>query len=206
MADTEIHAKLFVMDTGPLITLAAADSLDYLLYPDVPVYIPDAVLYEATVKSGALGAENIALWVQEHPDLVRPIVTRAYVDFLTLRGTNSTYRARDLGEQAALEAIRYGLPLAKNERAVLLTEDDKAVKVFVLPQDLERLIPLMTFDFLTGLERAGRINSAEEVYRRAAEAGRHAGQDSVIKAQHELAQSAVEKLLRRTGSDTTDGS
>jgi len=25
------------MDTGPLITLAAADSLDYLLYPNVPV-------------------------------------------------------------------------------------------------------------------------------------------------------------------------
>ncbi len=184
------------MDAGPLITLAAADSLAYLLYPDVPVYIPDAVLYEATVKSGALGAENIALWVQEHPDLVRPIVTRAYVDFLTLRSTDPTYRSRDLGEQAALEAIRYGLPLSVNERAILLTEDDKAVKVFVLPQDLERLIPIMTFDFLTGLERAGRINSAEEVYRLAAEAGRNASRDSALKAQHERAQAAVEKLLK----------
>ena len=29
-------------------TLAAAKSLDYLLYPDLPVVIPDAVLYEAT--------------------------------------------------------------------------------------------------------------------------------------------------------------
>jgi hypothetical protein len=25
-----------ILDTGPLITLAAADSLDYLLYPSVP--------------------------------------------------------------------------------------------------------------------------------------------------------------------------
>ena len=46
-------AKLIVTDTGPLITLAAADSLDYLLYPGVPVYVPDAVLYEATVRSDA---------------------------------------------------------------------------------------------------------------------------------------------------------
>jgi hypothetical protein len=33
----ELSARLIVMDTGPLITLAAADSLDYLLYPNVPV-------------------------------------------------------------------------------------------------------------------------------------------------------------------------
>lgn len=45
MPDDELKSKLIVTDTGPLITLAAADSLDYLLYPDAPVYIPDAVLY-----------------------------------------------------------------------------------------------------------------------------------------------------------------
>jgi hypothetical protein len=31
------HVSLFVLDTGPLITLAAAESLDYLLFPNVPV-------------------------------------------------------------------------------------------------------------------------------------------------------------------------
>jgi hypothetical protein len=36
-------ASLFVLDTGPIITLAAADSLDYLLSPSVPVIIPNAV-------------------------------------------------------------------------------------------------------------------------------------------------------------------
>ena len=39
--------KLFVVDTGPLITLAAAQSLDYLLYVNADVVIPDAVLHEA---------------------------------------------------------------------------------------------------------------------------------------------------------------
>jgi hypothetical protein len=52
------RASLFVLDTGPLITLAAADSLDYLLYPNVPVVIPDAVFYEATRDSAKLGAHR----------------------------------------------------------------------------------------------------------------------------------------------------
>ncbi len=47
--------KLFVVDTGPLITLAAAQSLDYLLFVDADVVIPDAVLYEATHDASRLG-------------------------------------------------------------------------------------------------------------------------------------------------------
>jgi hypothetical protein len=54
MQDEPLHAKLIVPDTGPLITLAAADSLDYLLYPAVPVYVPDAVLYEPQSKATRL--------------------------------------------------------------------------------------------------------------------------------------------------------
>ena len=42
------RSSLFVLDTGPLITLAAAESLDYLPYPKVAVIIPHAVFYEAT--------------------------------------------------------------------------------------------------------------------------------------------------------------
>jgi hypothetical protein len=34
------RVSLYVLDTGPLITLAAAESLDYLLYPNVAVVIP----------------------------------------------------------------------------------------------------------------------------------------------------------------------
>jgi hypothetical protein len=96
----ELNAKLIVTDTGPLITLAAADSLAYLLYPDAPVYIPDAVLYEATTKSSALGASSIAAWVQEHPDRVFPVVTETYANFLAAREASPRHRERDLGERA----------------------------------------------------------------------------------------------------------
>jgi hypothetical protein len=41
----ELSIKLFVVDTSPLITLAAANSLDYLLYVEnAEIVIPDAVL------------------------------------------------------------------------------------------------------------------------------------------------------------------
>jgi hypothetical protein len=196
--DSEIKAKLIVTDTGPLITLAAADVLDYLLYPGVVVYIPDAVLYEATVNSSSLGATSIAAWVQAHGESVRLIVTETYANFLALRERDPAARQRNLGEQAAIEAIRYGLQLATDERAVLITEDDRVVRgsVIILAEDRERIIPITTRDFLIGLQAAGRINSADEVYRMAEDAGRHASRVTALTLQHERAQLAVANLLR----------
>jgi hypothetical protein len=46
-----VDVRIIVTDAPPLITLAAAKSLDYLLYqlyPGLPVVIPDAVFHEAT--------------------------------------------------------------------------------------------------------------------------------------------------------------
>jgi hypothetical protein len=54
------RVSLFVLDTGPLITLAAADSLDYLLFPNVPVVIPDAVFYEATRECGIWASKQLS--------------------------------------------------------------------------------------------------------------------------------------------------
>ncbi len=48
---------LIVTDVSPLITLAAAGTLDYLLYPGLPVIIPDAVFYEATRQTDRMGAD-----------------------------------------------------------------------------------------------------------------------------------------------------
>ena len=72
---------LFVVDTGPLITLAAADSLDYLLYPNVPIIIADAVFYEATRDSAKLGAQSIIDWVKAHRAHVEIAITNTYVNF-----------------------------------------------------------------------------------------------------------------------------
>ena len=61
-----IEVVIIVTDLPPLITLAAAKNLDYLLYPDLPVIIPDAVFREATAAAGKLGARNSQLVPCKH--------------------------------------------------------------------------------------------------------------------------------------------
>ena len=195
----ELSAKLIVMDTGPLITLAAADSLDYLLYPGVPVYVPDAVLYEATRDSAALGAAEILGWAQKNSGQVRTISTEAFFNYIETREANPARREKDLGERAAIEAIHDAIHLAPDERAILVTEDDRVLRrVLVIEAELtERMIPITTRDFLEAMESAHRINSAEEVYRRAEDAGRLASRRAALADQHEHAREAVNRLLRR---------
>ena len=164
------EVTLIVTDAPPLITLAAARSLDYLLYPDLPVVIPDAVFYEATNASGKLGAQEILDWYRIHIDAVRIEPTEAFQNataLLALRGGNLP---RDLGERAAIELIR-SFPLAADERALLLSDDRDLGRIVVV--DPEKLILLSTWDFLRQLEEAQRIQSAEAVMEAVREAGRH---------------------------------
>ena len=164
------EVTLIVTDAPPLITLAAARSLDYLLYPDLPVVIPDAVFYEATNASGKLGAQEILDWYRIHIDAVRIEPTEAFQNataLLALRGGNLP---RDLGERAAVELIR-SYPLAADERALLLSDDRDLGRIVVV--DPEKLILLSTWDFLRQLEEAQRIQSAEAVMEAVREAGRH---------------------------------
>jgi len=204
VSDDPLKVRLIVTDTSPLITLAAAGSLDYLLYPGVPVYLPDAVLYEATVNSAALGAESVAAWAEAHPGEVVSITTQTFADFLTLRELNPEHRERDLGERAALHALRHGVRMEPDERAILLTEDDRVLRgsFIIAPEDRDRMILMTTRDFLVALEAARRINSADEVYRTVEDAGRAASRRQVLQDQHQSAIDAVERVMQRRAKDT----
>jgi len=204
VSDDALKVRLIVTDTSPLITLAAAGSLDYLLYPGVPVYLPDAVLYEATVNSAALGAESVAAWAEAHPGEVVSITTQTFADYLTLRELNPEHRERDLGERAALHALRHGVRMEPDERAILLTEDDRVLRgsFIISPEDRDRMIVMTTRDFLVALEAAGRINSADEVYRIVEDAGRTASRRQALQDQHKSAIDAVERVMQRRSKDT----
>lgn len=186
------------MDTGPLITLAAADSLDYLLYPGIPLFLPDAVLFEATRDSEALGAAEILAWAQRNGDKVRTISTQAFFNFVANLAAGGARREKDLGERAAIEAVHDGVQLAADERAILMTEDDRVLRrILIFESELTaRMIPITTRDFLIGMEAAGRINSADEVYRRAEDAGRLASRRAMLGDQDERAREAVNRLTR----------
>ena len=194
----KLFIRLFVMDTGPLITLAAASSLDYLGLPGVPIYIPDAVLFEATVKDKSLGARDIIEWLQDNVVQVHVIPTAAFRNHLILIERDPLHRTPDLGERAALEVAFEVFKPGEGELAVLLTEDAGAVKLAQRYEPEGHCVTITTRDFLDGLEGAGRINSADAVYSAAQDHGRHAGQRRVLASENADRVEAVRRLLSRS--------
>jgi hypothetical protein len=165
-----IEVTLIVADAPPLITLAAARSLDYLLYPELPVVIPDAVFYEATNAGGKLGAQEILDWYRAHANVVRIEPTEAFQQAAALIAAQGGRLPRDLGERAAVELIR-AYPLGESQRALLLSDDRDLDRVVVI--DPRKLILLSTSDYLKQLEDARRIQSVDAVFEAVRQAGRN---------------------------------
>jgi len=166
-----VEVAVIVTDAPPLITLAAAASLDYLLYPKLPVIIPDAVFHEATSAADRLGAQAILDWYRAHSGLVRVEPTDVFRDEILLRELNPARKpARDIGEKAAIEVVR-SLSLSDDLRALLLSDDRDAERLLVF--EPETAILLTTWDYLRLLEEAQRIQSADAVIEAVRLAGRN---------------------------------
>jgi len=165
-----VEVAVIVTDTPPLITLAAAQRLDYLLYSALPVIIPDAVFYEATGQIDRLGAQEIIEWQRAHHTAVLIEPTEAFKNELQRLARQGGRLEKDLGERAAVEIIRT-FPLAEHERAILLSDDRDVNRVVVI--DPRKIILLTTWDYLRQLEEARRIQSADAVFEAARERGRH---------------------------------
>jgi len=185
-----VDIRIIVTDAPPLITLAAAKSLDYLLYPTLPVIIPDAVFVEATNIAGKLGAQEILDWYRDHIDAVRVEPTEAFAT--AQLAASAGRRSRDVGERAALEVIRH-YPLAHNERALLLSDDRDIGRVIVI--DPDRLILLTTWDYLRQLEQAQRIQSAEAVMEAVRAAGRNPPSHDLFSPHDPEIREAVRKVI-----------
>ena len=199
---TAPRAAIYVLDTGPLITLAAAECLDYLLYPSVPVIIPDAVFYEATRDSAKLGAQSIMAWVKAHHSQVEIAVTNAYVNFEAALLTNPGAYEPNLGERAAVEVIEEPARLQGEEKAILLCEET-AVTRRVVVREREKIIELGTMDFLKLLEAEQRIQSADAVFDRALAAGRTPSRVEKFGEHDPSVRDAVRETLRVAQRDTS---
>lgn len=192
---TQVRVILFVLDTGPLITLAAAESLDYLLYPNVPVVIPDAVFYEATRDSAKLGAQSIIDWVRDHRGTIEVAVTNTYVNFDAARSVNPAAREPNLGERAAVEVIEDPERLRSAERAILLCEETAVTRRLVI-RERDRIIELSTMEFLKLLETEQRIQSADAVFDRAVAVGRTPSRTEKFADHDPSVREAVRETLR----------
>lgn len=188
--------KIFVVDTSPLITLAAAQSLDYLLYVEnAKVIIPDAVFYEATFDASKLGASDILAWVKSHHEQIEISPTNAYIVFDAARQTNPRIRQANLGEQAAVEVIEEPGQLGPNERAVLLCEETAVLKRITV-RDASRIVELSTMDFLRILEAEQRIQSADAVFQLAIQAGRTPSSVEQLASHEHDVRAAIASLVR----------
>ena len=182
--------KLFVVDTGPLITLAVAQSLDYLLYVNADVVIPDAVLHEATADAARLGAEDIIDWVKAHRNRIEIAPTKVYQIFDAARLAIPGLREPDLGERAAVEVIEEPSRLLGDERGLLLCEETAILRRVVV-RDRRRIVELSTLDFLRLLEAEHLIQSAEQVFELAANAGRTRSRVEKLQIHDEKARLAI---------------
>lgn len=187
---------LFVVDTGPLITLAAAQSLDYLLFVRARLIIPDAVLHEATRDAARLGAQDIIDWVKANRATIEIAPTRAYEIYDLARMNKPHLREPNLGERAAVEVIEEPDRLIGNERGILLCEESALLRRVVV-QDKAKIIELSTLDFLRVLELQQYIQSAEQVFELAAQAGRSVSRVEKLSIQDHPTRDAIIDLVRK---------
>lgn len=155
--------KIIVPDSGPLITLALSNALDTLLLPGVPIYIPDMVRHEVIRDMSKPGAADIAKWIRlNEGDSVRIVSTEVYEEYLILMGVNPATRTRNRGEMAAAEVLAKVVD-SGDVYAVLLFEDSAVAKQNFLVRLPQNVLILSTSSFLDGLQRAGKILSADEI-------------------------------------------
>jgi hypothetical protein len=164
---------LIVTDASPLITLAAAEALDCLTMPGLPVIIPDMVYTEVTQDLARLGAEEVVHWVRRHHGQVEIAPSEVFAEFQALLTINPNTRSQGRGEEVALEVLAAAVEADRELHAILLFEDSDIRSrsfVRVLP---ERVTALSTGDLLHELEAAARIQSSDHILDRAAKRGRN---------------------------------
>ncbi len=190
-------SRILITDTSSLITLAVADSLDYLAVGGIPIVIPDAVYYEATFDIEKLGATSIIEWSQKNPHVVQIMPTSIFADQIR-RIEQGEPRKRNLGEHAALEIANDSTLLSDGGQAFILTEDDAVLDGgFIHSNRTKRIIVISTYDFLAALEAEQLINSADAVYALASDAGRLASRRRADKERHETTVAAIKDIMHR---------
>jgi len=165
-----MNFSLVVTDSGPLITLAIARSLDVLFLPNLPVIVPDMVRHEVIQDLSKPGAALVAEWIRlndPHRLTVRP--TEVFEEFMLLKSMNPATKTKNRGEQAAAEVL--GRALEGNDfGAVLLFEDSAVRKTNFLTRLPDCVVVTSTSAFLFGLESRGLIQNAQSILDEAVDA------------------------------------
>jgi hypothetical protein len=150
--------NIIVADTGPLKTLAYADSLNLLLIPGIPVYVTDMVIEELKNGSEFTGNAKALMFINAHLNKeILEIKTDVPRTAAVMRSVNV-----DPGDESIRRVIKayYESPEGEDEYALLVSED----RAFMLSADKSGSTYLMTTrPFLLELEKRGHIDDAEQL-------------------------------------------
>jgi hypothetical protein len=162
-----VNFSLIITDSGPLITLAVAGSLDALLLPGLPVIVPDMVRHEVIQDLSKPGAALVAGWIRANDShAVSVASTEVFEEFTVLKSVNPATKTKNRGEQAAAEVLGKALE-DQDFGAILLFEDSAVRKTNFLTRLPDCVVVMSTSEFLFGLESRGLLQGAQSILQRA---------------------------------------
>lgn len=173
-----MRTKLILPDSGPLFSFAAVDGgLELLLAAGLQIILTDYIEWEAT-RSGSPTARLIAGWIASHPDVISIVETERGQDRIAREknGVVSKKQRRNVGEQTIFEALSEG-DLGEGPFLFLFEEDKFVDPGFYGAYPVHSVT---TLGFLVGLERCGRIDDADAVFRDMRSNGREGVKGAVV--------------------------
>lgn len=172
-----IPVTLVLVDTGPLITLAACNRLELLDVFSKPIRIVDVVRAECLRHPDRVGAAALASWFEnidgKHIDIVTTPFLDDWIDAVEHEKAGDTATpSKQIGD-AAIAYVLSGLARQKtSQEIVLLLLEDSALGDGVIKNIHPQVFALSTRAFLTVLENYGIIPSAAAILLDVAAAGR----------------------------------
>jgi predicted nucleic acid-binding protein len=199
------HYGLIVTDASPLITLAAADALNLLTIPNIPIAIPDMVYYEVTRDIAKLGATPVIEWARANRSLVRIEPTEVYAEYMALLQINPKTPSRGRGERAASEILQIAVADDSELLTFLLYEDSDIKRRRFADLLPERVLPITTGGFLQELEAAGKIQSATQILDQAVAKGRDVSKQYIAATPEEIAAALHQHLAPNKKENSEQG-
>lgn len=197
---------LIIPDAGPLISLAHAGRLDLIAVFERPVAILDIVRLECLKKPSSPDFAVMQAWFAQHDNGIRIIETpllALYQTALAQEADGSNRRATlGLGDAAYSWLLpNIDLVAARGTIPLVLTED-RNLSITLGDHKVAHI--LSTRAWLTGLERAGVIDSAADII---AAIGRHGRGLSALAVDRPVGSDSdrsdwIETLLDQTPKDS----
>jgi hypothetical protein len=172
-----VPITVVVVDSGPLISLAACGRLDLLGSFSRPIRIADVARAESVRDLGKIGAPRLADWFSgldpsEYTIVETPLLRLWEEAVASEEAGDTTHPSKGIGDAAAAWVLsRMAWVPHTNEVSLILIEDANLGDV-VVRQQFPEVYALSTRAFLQTLQNFGKISSAADVIAEIARAGR----------------------------------